>query len=378
MTNPRFIPRFSANLGPSLGPSLGHRRFRTSGIRLARLALIGLTSALAQMTGGAVSPAWANEVPADILSTVDPVEALLAPGQPVNLIRASDVEGPYITLGDLFTGVGDRASIPVARAPQAGRAAILDAEWLTRTAQANDLDWHPQGSFVQAVVTRPGVTVPTEDILAALRQALKRHGAPQDGEIHLSTAQRTLTIPSDVPMDIGVSEDQYDPSTGRFSAMIEAPIGSPEAEYLRLSGRIIATRDVPVPLRRLSRTEVIDAHDLEYIRVRVDRLPKDAILDAESLIGHSPRTFLRDGEPVRISAVVNPTVVEKGALVTMELRMPGMSLTAQGRAMEAAGQGETLRVSNTGSNQVVLATVAGPNRVIVHTPGIGVAQTASR
>jgi flagella basal body P-ring formation protein FlgA len=340
--------------------------------------MVGLTAVLGQTAAGTISPVLANEVPSADMPMVAPGQAMANPSQPINLIQSTDVEGPYITLGDLFTGVGDRAAVPVARSPQAGRTAILDADWLARTALANDLDWHPQGSFVQAVVTRPGTTVPTEDILAALRQTLKRHGAPENGEITLSTAQRALTIPSDAPMDIGVSEDQYDPSTGRFSAMVEAPAGSPDAEHLRLSGRIIDTREVPVPLRRLSRTEVIDARDIEYIRMRVDRLPKDAVMDAERLIGKSPRTFLRDGEPVRISNVVNPTVVEKGALVTMELRMPGIALTTQGRAVEAAGQGDTLRVTNTASNQVVLATVAGPNRVIVHVAGVGSAQTASR
>ncbi|WP_413207051.1 flagellar basal body P-ring formation chaperone FlgA [Rhodospirillum sp. A1_3_36] len=355
-----------------------HLSRRLSGFRLVRLAMIGLTVVLGPIAAGLVSPSLANEVPSADMPMGNFNQALPIPGQPINLIQASDVEGPYITLGDLFTGVGDRATIPVARSPQAGRTAILDADWLNRTAQANDLDWHPQGSFVQAVVTRPGTTVPTEDILSALRHTLKRHGAPENGEITLSTAQRALTIPSGSPMNISVSEDQYDPSTGRFSAVVEALAGSPDAEQLRLSGRIIDTREIPVPLRRISRTEVIDAHDLEYIRMRVDRLPKDVIVDAENLIGQSPRTFLRDGEPVRISSVINPIVVEKGALVTMELRMPGIALTTQGRAMEAAGQGETLRVSNTASNQVVLATVAGPNRVIVHIPSVGNPQTASR
>jgi flagella basal body P-ring formation protein FlgA len=340
-------------------------------LRLLRAALVGATLAATSLA------AQAAEVP-PIEGGNDLLDPLARLGEPVSLITSTEVEGPYITLGDLFTGVGDRAGIPVARSPQAGRSAILDAEWLARTAQAHDLRWSPRGAFVQAVVSRPGMTVPMEDILASLRETLARHGAPADGEIHLSVTQRAMTIPRDAALAIHVSDDQYDPSSGRFSAVIEAPAGSPDAERMRLSGRVIATREIPVPLRRVAHDEVIDPHDLEYVRVRVDRLPQDVAMDAESLIGRTPRTFLMGGEPVRLSGVVAPTVIHKGALVTMELNLPGMALSAQGRAMENAGAGETLRVTNTTSNQVILATVAGPNRVVIRPPGLGPNQTASR
>jgi flagella basal body P-ring formation protein FlgA len=49
----------------------------------------------------------------------------------------------------------------------------------------------------------------------------------------------------------------------------------------------------------------------------------------------------------------------------MSYEIPGMALTAQGRAMEAAPRGGTVAVMNLASRLVVEAQVVGPGRVRV-------------
>jgi flagella basal body P-ring formation protein FlgA len=56
-----------------------------------------------------------------------------------------------------------------------------------------------------------------------------------------------------------------------------------------------------------------------------------------------------------------PTVIKRDDRVTMVVRSGGMMLTAEGRAMNDAGIGETVRLVNAASNKPVegIATGAG-------------------
>jgi flagella basal body P-ring formation protein FlgA len=57
--------------------------------------------------------------------------------------------------------------------------------------------------------------------------------------------------------------------------------------------------------------------------------------------------------------------VERGQTVTMLYEAPGLTLTAQGRAMEAAPRGTLVPVMNLSSRVVVQAEVVAPGRVRV-------------
>ena len=53
----------------------------------------------------------------------------------------------------------------------------------------------------------------------------------------------------------------------------------------------------------------------------------------------------------------------------MVLQQKSMTLTAQGKALEAGTDGQVIRVVNTMSNRTVEAVVIGPNQVSVSKPG---------
>ena len=62
---------------------------------------------------------------------------------------------------------------------------------------------------------------------------------------------------------------------------------------------------------------------------------------------------------------MRPSMVVKGATVLMVLDSPGITLTAQGQAVESGAIGERIRVLNPSSRAAVEAEVIGPDRVRV-------------
>ena len=275
------------------------------------------------------------------------------------------VNSRRVYIGDLFSSAGDKANIAVAYAPKPGQRAIFDARWLYRVARAYNLDWRPLGNQDQVVVERKSQVITREEIEDHIRAALIERGADQNITVELSNRMMRLYIAGDANSIISVEDVIYEPRTKRFTAIILAPAGTPGATRTRVTGRVNRVVEVPVVERQMMPNELITKNDIKWIKVRGDRLPKDAITDIDELIGKAAKRRLRAGVPVRRAAVQRPILVPKGSLVTIILKTPRMTLTSQGKALENGTDGDTIRVTNLQSKKVIEAEVTGTARVAI-------------
>jgi flagella basal body P-ring formation protein FlgA len=286
-------------------------------------------------------------------------------GEPVMLRESITVNSKVVRLGDLFVGVGDKADITVAYAPEPGKRAIFDANWLFRAARAYKLNWRPLSLQDQVVVERESLMVTREEIEDHIRAALVERGADPAMQVELTNRMMRIYLPGTATSTIGVEDVAYESRTGRFAAVIAAPVGEPAAMRVRVSGRVHKITQVPVPARRLAINDVITERDVKFVAIRDDRVPRDAVTNADELIGMAAKRGLRPGVPVQSTAVQQPILVPKGSLVTIVLQIAKMTLTAQGKALDNGSDGETIRVANSQSKKVIEAEVAGPGKVVV-------------
>ncbi len=292
-------------------------------------------------------------------------QAKAAAADTVMLREAIAVNSKVVRLGDLFTGVGDKADIAVAYAPEPGKRAIFDARWLFRVARAYQLDWRPLSLQDQVVVERESLMVTREEIEDHIRAALIERGVDPAIQVELTNRMMRIYLPGTATSTIGVEDVAYETRTGRFAAVVAAPAGEPTATRVRVTGKVHKVSEVPVPARRLAPNDVITANDVKFVSMRDDRVPRDAVTNADDLIGMAAKRSLRPGVPVQSIAVQQPILVPKGSLVTIVLQAPRMTLTAQGKALENGTEGETIRVANSRSKKTIEAEVAGPGRVVV-------------
>lgn len=318
-------------------------------IKIAFLALVLLGSGVPVALGG-------EEVPALGLSH---------PSQAIMLRESAQIDGQIIYLGDLFSHTGDKASIALAYAPKPGKRAIFDARWLSRVAQAYQLNWRPLTHRDHIVVQRTSSVITRAEIAEQLREALIEYGADPDMEIQFSNRQLSLHVAGEGINEIGFENISYDTHTHRFAVVVYAPVGDAAAPRTRLTGRLYPTTEIPVAARRLLKGDIINKGDIRWTRVRTSRLQTDAVSNIDDLIGKSPRRGIREGQTFRSSAVQDPVLVEKGSLVTIVLQARQMFLTAQGKAMQSGSDGDVIRISNTQSNKQIEAEVIGAGRVAV-------------
>lgn len=294
--------------------------------------------------------------------------SLAAPTDQVVLRPSVVVEDRTITLGDLFTGVGEQADTVVAYAPAPGKRAVFDVRWLYRVAQAYGLGWRPLTMQDQAIVERASTVVGREEIESHLIEALMQFGIESNAKIELSNRLIQIYLPEGSTAEIGVEDITYNQRTGYFAALIAAPANHPNAQRQRITGRVHQVQEIPVLARRVLPGEIIRQADVEWITLRADHVRTDTIAEADQLIGKSPKHLVRTGRPIRAREIGDPVLVPKRGLVTILYQQPQMTLTAKGRAMEDGSEGDTIRITNTQSNTIIEAIVVGAHMVAVRAP----------
>ena len=285
---------------------------------------------------------------------------------PITLNDHVVVEDRVVRIGDLFNNAGDKAETSVAYAPAPGERAVFDARWLYRVAHGYKLDWRPLSTMTQTVVERASITIPRDEIKSQLLYELADRGVSETMDIEFASRFSEVHLPAGTAPVISIEDLSYQERTGRFSAVIVAGTGM-DMTRVRTTGRAYRTVDVPVLKSRILRGDLIREADLEWVKMKADRVQPDVLVDMSDLIGKTPRRGIRAGYPIRGNDVSRPVLVEKNSLVTIIHHVPNMMLTAQGKALQNGADGDVVQIQNGRSNQVIEAEVIGPGRVAVRT-----------
>lgn len=293
-----------------------------------------------------------------------PARAEVAPPFPRPLVLAEDT---VLRLGDIFENAGALADRTVGAAPAPGRRITLDASQLSGLARRHGLAWRPLSGEERSVVERPGRPLPREDVEAMLRDELSRLGLDADAELELPGFSPPL-VPLGVLPQVMVEAPYVDTTSRRFAVTLVVSAEGMATQRIRLAGRAVPTVPVVIAARRMAVGDIVGPEDLREIRQRAERVRPGTAQRAEDVVGKQLRRPIGSDLPFMTVDLVAPSVISKNQLVLMVLEGPGISLTAQGRAMEAASLGQMVPVMNLMSRSVVEAEAIGPGRVRVR-PG---------
>jgi len=274
------------------------------------------------------------------------------------------VEGQYVTLGDIFSGIDvEQADIPVSHSPQPGRQTVLDYRWLYGIAQRNKIAWRPRTTADQIVITRASQTISIDEISEAIKDALVDHGIKPPFTVDLSGETFQIHLPVDVPAEVEITGLDVNQRTNRFIASATTGTQTAQRRTYRMSGRYFPLAQVPVVIEPVRRGEIVRPDQVEYRNVRSERLPAGAIRDINDVIGKEALRPIKSDEPLMFRDFSNPILVRRGAMVTIRLFTANMSLTARGKALEDGAKGAIIRVMNMTSNKTIQVEVVAENEV---------------
>lgn len=288
------------------------------------------------------------------------------------------VDGPIVTLGDLFEGAGPLADQPVFRAPDPGVNGALPAAAALEAARAAGLSVDP--SPIENVrVQRASLRLTPETFETAVRDAVvERLGrTPDDVSVLFDAAAPDLAVPAEVGEPLTLAQLDVQPYTGRFAARFVVDRGS-DRLTVDVRGRAVETMRVPVLTRPVDRRQVIGTADVVFQRVERRRVTAGTLLEPDEVAGMAARRPLRAGDPLLATDLEKPRLVLRGEQVTLSYVRPGLTLSVRGRALSDGAAGDLVSVLNEQSRRTVEGVVSGPGRVSVGGVPAVVAEVATQ
>ncbi|HEX2653677.1 MAG TPA: flagellar basal body P-ring formation chaperone FlgA [Xanthobacteraceae bacterium] len=309
---------------------------------------------------------------AQVISTAAPAMAPLAarPAALPALRREVTIASDLVRIGDLVENAGAVSSIPVFRAPDLGQIGTLQSYRVLEAVAPHgvlNLDTH---GITEVVVKRAARIISAKDVEASVVRAVAMRAGIQDSSnlaVNFDRDVQPIYVEPTATGALQIARFAYDRS-GRFDITFDLP-GSAALKRitLRYTGAAIDAFEVAVPTRTLARGDIIKAAD-----ILIERRPRSEFAGASAVpttdvIGLAARRPVRAGQPLREADLMKPEIVHRGESVTLIYEIPGVALTAQGKAVDAGAEGDIVAVLNVQSKRAVQGMVTGPGRVTITT-----------
>jgi len=284
-----------------------------------------------------------------------------------------------VTLGDLFEHAGNVANKAVFRSPRLGQTGILKARRIKQAAREHGLVWLNPKYLDNIVITRKANKISLEEIRNRISEELSnnypRRVSQSQLEITLSNKAAPLVMRADFEADFEIRKINYEQRSGRFSALISGPVGSPDAKRILYKGRATEVMEIPVLIQTLARGETITISHLETKKFPARRINNRTVTEAADLIGMALRRTLRPNTLIRTNDVEEPKLVKKNTSVSVVYKFKALQITFRGRALEDGAYGQAISVLNPRSRRIIQAIVTAPN--LVTAQGGNLRKTAS-
>ncbi len=292
-----------------------------------------------------------------------------------DLTLSRDIVG----FGDLIAGLSPQdASLPAFRAPALGETGTIQVARIVEAAVKQGilrdaLELDSQG-VAQVVVTRAARRITGLDVEAAVKSALlERFGF--DGRafsLLLDGGAPSVVVEPELTGDLTALDLNYDARSRRVTGRLTMPgSAATRLKPVRVSGQLVETAEVVVPLRTIARGETLTAADITLERRPREGQFNDVLGEMKAAIGKVAKRTLMAGSMLRGSDVQREEVVGRGEIVTIVYESRGIAISLRGRANEAGAMGDVISITNPQSKRVLQGTVTGPGRVNVSPQGGG-------
>jgi flagella basal body P-ring formation protein FlgA len=290
------------------------------------------------------------------------------PAQSLPYLKAEvSVTGDLVRIGDLVANAGAVADVPVFRSPDLGQSGTLPTARIVEAIRPHKLTYIDLRGVTEVEVIRASRTISVKGLEERVAAALAERpevGHGKDLSVAFDREVPALHVEPSALGDLRAVRTGYDRNTGRFDITFDLSRGS-AGQRLRLIGTVTEMATVAIPTRAIGRGEIVRTAD-----ILIERRPKSAVgpnpFDRlDQVIGYAARRPLNPGQPLRANDLMKPEAVRQNEMVTIIYEVPGIGLSARGKAIESGAEGDVVNVLNLQSKRTVQGTVTGPGRVTI-------------
>jgi flagellar basal body P-ring formation protein FlgA len=287
----------------------------------------------------------------------------------VPVLRAQvTVESDIVRIGDMIENAGSAAQIAIYRSPDLGTTGRLPTAQVINALQAHQVIGVDTRDIKSVSVTRLARTLDAKEIESQVARALEhRNGLGEAANLYL-TFDRDV---QDVRLDASNSGAlqpitvRYEPRSGRFDVSFEIANDTNNSRTkLRFAGIAVEMLEAAVLTRNVDRGEQLKASDVVTERRPKAELGNDATIRGRA-VGMQMRKSARVGQPLKVSDLGKPDLVQRDDNVTLIYEASGIYMTARGKAVDNGSEGDTVTVLNLQSKRTISGVVVGKAQVAI-------------
>ncbi|HET7888626.1 MAG TPA: flagellar basal body P-ring formation chaperone FlgA [Bradyrhizobium sp.] len=292
------------------------------------------------------------------------------------------VESDIVRIGDMIENAGTAAQIPIYRSPDLGTTGSLPTTQVINALQAHQVIGVDTRGIKQVSVTRLARILDAKEIASQVAHALEhRSGLGEAANLNLTFDRdvQDVRLEASNTGALQAAAVRYDARNGRFDVSFEIASDSGISRTkLRFTGVAIEMIEAAVLTRNVERGELLKASD-----VVTERRPKAEVgndpADRTRAVGMQMRKGSRAGQPLHVTDLGKPDLVQRDDNVTLIYEAAGIYLTMRGKAVENGTEGDTVTVLNLQSKRNIVGTVIGRGQVAVSvpTPRLSAVETTS-
>jgi flagella basal body P-ring formation protein FlgA len=260
------------------------------------------------------------------------------------------ITGDTVRLGDLIDNAGPAAGIPVFHAPDLGASGTIQAHRVLEVARQNGIAHLDTRGLQEVSIFRAARMIPLADLEAAVAEAAVRHlglASAADVSIRFDRDARAIQIEPGAVEAPRIVRFAHDAHTGRFEGIVEVPGSlSLRRNPVRLTGSLVETAEIVVVARALGRGETLRESDILVERRPRAEIASDTVTKSSAVLGLAARRALRAGQTLRPADLMKPDLVGRNEIVTIVFEVPGITLTARGKSVDAGAEGYTVCLLN--------------------------------
>lgn len=108
--------------------------------------------------------------------------------------------------------------------------------------------------------------------------------------------------------------------------------------------QITVTGNYVVTARALGAGQALQPGDLAVARGDITTLPTGVVTDIQMATGKTLKNSLAAGQPLRADLLLAPILIRQGQIVKLFTRGPGFTVSAEGKAINNASEGQVVQV----------------------------------
>lgn len=273
------------------------------------------------------------------------------------------VSGDLVRIGDLVADVASaKADIAVFRAPDLGETGSVRITDVIAALRPHDVAVEPAG-LSEVSVTRASRMIGANEIKRRIAEIVAERLRVSDLAniaVALDVPAPTLHLDPTQSGPLMPVRMTFDPRGGRFDVVLRSG-----TSQLRLTGNAQETHEAVVLARPMARGDVLRDSDVTVERRPKSEVQADAVREPSAAIGMALQQTLRVGQVIRSTDLSRPQLVKRNETVLIVYEVPGIVLTARGKAEEVGSLGDTVNVLNVQSKRVIQGVVTGPSEITV-------------